>query len=202
MHYIIDYYYNPNGPATAAAADEAGAPKLTTSIHVDVRPAVESLGSVMDRLRRFPARALAALRRPRFVAEGIDPSKAPAEEGPKHGEDAGAAAAAPPAAAAAVAAAAPSPAAKKWAAVDAKCKPLLERLQAAGDDGERRSAQVALNYCMGRELCPEEAGGFMRELEANKALGKEGEAGGREEEAFQAMTKCLVSEARKRKELS
>lgn len=187
MHYIIDYYYNPNGPANAApAVAEPGAPQLTTSIYVDVRPAVESLGGALDRLRRFPERALAALRRPRFVAEGIDPSRAEKEEGPTHGEGLSVTAA--------------PPATNKWAAVDAKCKPLLSRLQAAGDEGERRSAQVALNYCMGRELCPEEAGGFMRVLEANKALGKEGEAGGREEEAFQAMTKCLVAMARKRKE--
>jgi hypothetical protein len=197
VHYIIDYYFNPNGPANAAAASEAGAPQLTTSIYVDVRPAVETLGGAVDRLRRFPERALAALRRPRFVAEGIDPSKGEPEEGPTHGQGAGVAAVTPAAAAAAA-----SPAAQKWAAVDAKCKPLLAQLQVAGDEGSRRSAQVALNYCMGRELCPEEAGAFMRVLEANKAQGKEGEAGGREEEAFQAMTKCLMGEARKRKELS
>jgi hypothetical protein len=80
VHYVIDYYY-----CAAPGADVAGpgvgglAPAHTKSIHVDVRPAVDTLAAVVDRLRRFPARAAEALARPRFRAEGLDPANAPAE---------------------------------------------------------------------------------------------------------------------------
>ena len=60
VHYIIDYYYNPGGPANPPPAfpGDPTAPVLTTSIYVDVRPAVEDVGSVLDRLVHFPRRAM------------------------------------------------------------------------------------------------------------------------------------------------
>ena len=174
---------------------------------------MEGWSSAVDRLRRFPGRCLEALQRPKFVAEGIDPSTAPKEEAACVGEAGGAAggaaavksagaglgAAAPAAGAAAGKAATAAAAADKWAVMNAKCGPLLEQLQSAEGDGERRTAQVAFNYCMGRELCPDPAAAFMKALEASKAAGKAGEAGGEEEKAFAAMMGCLVKEAEKRK---
>ncbi len=203
VHYVIDYYYNPAGPANApaASADDATAPVLTTSIHVDVRPAVEDLGSAWDRLRRFPERALQALRRPRFVAEGIDPSKVPAEELAKAACESeserkrGAQEDRAEAAAAAAAAAAPprSARADPWDEVDDKCKPLLERLRTEGISlEERRGVQVAFNYCMGRVLCPAQAADYQRAISGSAAAGSAGAAGGEEEEAFGAMTRCVV----------
>ena len=212
VHYVIDYYYNPAGPANAPPAGPADptAPILTSSIYVDVRPAVQDLSSALDRLARFPARALQALKRPRFVAEGIDPSKVPPEELAKaacaSATEKQAAAAEDRAEAAAAAAAAAAAGGGKaveggWAEVEARCQPLLEQLRSGGQSEEqRRSAQVALNYCMGRALCPSEAGAFMRALEGSKAAGQAGAAGGDEEEAFGAMTRCVVNASRARRE--
>ena len=215
VHYVIDYYYNPLGAACAApasAADAATAPVLTTGIHVDVRPAVQDIGTAIDRLLHFPRRAAEALRRPRFLAEGIDPSKVPAEELAKAAcvsetekklnaeEDRAAAAAA-----AAAAKRPPLPSGGEgggggWSEVESRCEPILERLRSATlDADERRSTQVALNYCMGRALCPAEAGAFMRALEGSKASGAAGAAGGDEESAFGVMTQCVVAASRQRR---
>jgi hypothetical protein len=211
VHYVIDYYYNPSGPANAPAAgpEDPTAPVLTTSIHVDVRPAVADWSSAWDRLRRFPERALHALRRPRFVAEGIDPSKVPPEELAKaacvsesekkanQAEDLAEARAAQ-AAQAAKAAGAAGAAGKGqeqggggWAEVESRCQPILERLKGELSAEERRGTAVALNYCMGRALCPSEAGAFMRALEGSKVEGEE-------EQAFEAMKSCVVSASRAR----
>jgi hypothetical protein len=195
VHYVIDYYFNPAGPALAETPEPFDASaKFTRQIFVDVRPAVETPADFFDRVTAFPGRALAAFRRPRFAAEGLDPSKAPKEEeqapqysSEKHSD------ASKAAAAASSSGAAPSAAGGiDWAAVDIKCGPLLDKLQKAGADDDRRSASIALNYCMGRQLCPNEAGAFMKVLEGNAKAGKEGEAGGDEERAFEAMTKCVA----------
>jgi len=204
-HYVIDYYYNPAGDALAPP-DAPGTPsfdagaRLTRQIYVDVRPAVTDLSALADRLRLFPERFAAALRRPRFVAEGIDPSA------PAHREAAAAAAAegAAPvyssafhseAARAAPAPPAPRPGEPDWAAIDAKCKPLLDALKAATNFDERRSRSVALTYGMGRILCPAEASSFIGELEAGEKAGRAGEAGGAEERAFEAMSRCVRTKA-------
>jgi len=79
VRYIIDYYsVDENQPNPNAKTDGSGG---LDSIWVDVRPAVDSASSVVDRLARFPERMLAALRRPAFVfhSSGIDPSQVPAE---------------------------------------------------------------------------------------------------------------------------
>lgn len=191
VHYVIDYYFNPAGSAVSEAEVAANRLKYTHMIHVDVRPAVDDVTSVLDRLKGFPRRAVEALGRPRYVAEGLDPKDAPKDEvvqAQKHASDAYSATAPAPAAAAP-----PS----KWDDVDIKCGPLLSKLAAAGDEDSRRSASVALNYCMGRILCPTQASTFMSILERNEAAGGSGavgQAGGEEEQAFHAMTQCVLQE--------
>ena len=200
MHYIIDYYYNPSGPATAPAAfGDATAPVLTTSIHVDVRPAVENLSSAWDRLRLFPARAAAALRRPRFTAEGLDPALAPPDASDPSTLHAANAADVTPAQLSPP----PTPphpvsaADAQWAEMDARCAPLLTALKTAPAE-ERPGRAVALNYCMGRVLCPAEATTYMSHLEAAEKAGTAGVAGGGEEAAFNAMTACVLARGQAR----
>jgi cytochrome c heme-lyase len=177
-HYIIDYYFNSNGEAVASPT-ETSTPsfdkeaKMTRQIYVDVRPAIEDFTSLIDRLRLFPERTLAALSRPRFTADGIDPSKQTAEV-------TAAAAAAP-----AYSSAQHSDAGIDWKKLDDKCKPLLDALKNAKTEEERRSRHIALNYAMGRELCPVEAKSFMIELE------KTGGSATDEERAFSLMTTCV-----------
>lgn len=207
VRYVIDYYFNPNyeapkAPEAGAAdgalpeapksyvgvpADALRTPKYTGNITVDVRPAVDDVGSFIDRLRRFPERAVEAWGRPRFVAEGIDPSKAPAEAAAlsmlhssntlqPSGEGEGAK---------------PSsskPAADPEAArVQARCKPHLDALASATTEAGRQQAHVALTYCMATSYCPPQAGAFMKVLEAGDAAGE-----GAEERAFADMSKCVV----------
>ena len=177
-HYIIDYYFNSNGEAVAAPTDSSTPSfdkeaKMTRQIYVDVRPAVEDFTSLIDRIRFFPERTLAAISRPRFTADGIDPSKQPAEV-------TAAAAAAP-----AYSSAQHSDAGIDWKKLDDKCKPLLEALKNAKTEEDRRSRHIALNYAMGRELCPVEAKSFMKELEKTNGSPSD------EEKAFTLMTNCV-----------
>jgi len=179
VHYIIDYYYNPAGPANAPSSHPA-APVLTQNILVDVRPAVEDFSSLMDRVRRFPERMWTSLQQPRFRAEGIDPSTAPPEvKAPEmlHSSEAP-----------------PAPQADLLSQVDTKCATLLQKLREATGEEDKRSAHVALNYCMGRVACPEEAKSFMSILEKNQAANAAaaGLHGGLEDAAFQKMTSCVA----------
>lgn len=197
-HYIIDYFYNPKGNALADQPESFdGDAKYTRTIFVDVRPAIESAGDVYDRLMRFPERTLAAFRRPRFWAEGIDPSMHPKDEksagysSDKHSENAtNSNSTNTPSKIRS-----PAPVSAdgiNWDIIDNKCGPLLESLKSAKTEDDRRSTSLAFNYCMGRQLCPTEANKFMTILENNTHSGKEGEAGGDEEQAFEAMTKCIA----------
>lgn len=192
VHYVIDYYFNSAGAAVGAGEIESGKLKYTTMIHVDVRPAVDSVSSFADRVLGFPSRAWVALSRPKYLAEGLDPANAPKDEAAvaaaKHASDS-----AVPVKPAVAAPAAPPPA-NKWEDAEVRCRPLLASLAGAKDDEERRANSVALNYCMARVLCPSLASNFMNILESNTAAGTAGLSGGREEEAFEAMTGCVIKE--------
>jgi cytochrome c heme-lyase len=218
VRYVIDYYFNAAPDAKVentigkVHTDRGELPvNYTSTIFVDVRPAVDDVSSAWDRLRLFPRRALDALARPRFFAEGLDPARAPKEAAafalhssdnlPKQPQ--AVAPAATPAAPAAPAAAAPaSPGAKATDAmsfVDAQCRPRLEALMSAADDESRATAHVDFTACMGRLLCPEQAAAFRAVLARNAAAGTEGQAGGEEEAAFAAMSKCVTERMIKRR---
>ena len=49
---------------------------------------------------------------------------------------------------------------KKYHQVEEKCRPLLEKLENSQSDNEHRQRMVALNYCMGQIVCPEDAKRF------------------------------------------
>ena len=180
--YIIDYYYDNarnDSPSPAAAADG-----MTGPIHVDVRPALDSFGAVVDRLVMFPGRMLAALRRGYFYSDGLNPNARPKEVDSALATG-GAVHKAPAPAVAPTAAAA----AATLATIDERCAPHLAAMQMAATDDIRRNASVALNYCMARVVCPDEGAAFMAVLESE---GEVGLAGGEEEAAFMAMTKCTT----------
>lgn len=216
--YIIDYYFNANPDASAATTvgpvhPDKGeiTPKLTKTIYVDVRPAVDDIGAIMDRLRRFPERAWDAIRRPKFFAEGLDPAKAPKEAAAfaLHSSDnlkkdghGGAAAAAAPVAVAPVAVA-PAPSADEGAfrLVDTKCRPKLDALVNAPSDEARSTAHVDFTHCMASLLCPTEASAFIKAVESSAAAGSSGVSGGVEEAAFHAMSKCVAGKMMERRQL-
>lgn len=194
VHYIIDYYFNPNGKALPDDASKSppfdASANYTRQIYVDVRPAVEDVTSALDRLVAFPQRAWYAFQRPSFVAEGLNPKDAPKDaESKEMAKHTSAAAAAPSTPVSPVSSV--SADGVDWDSVDSKCGKLLESLKQSKSDEDRRSASLALNYCMGRILCPSEATNFMKVLEGNNTAGKAGEAGGDEEAAFEAMAGCV-----------
>lgn len=226
---MIDYYYSPDPNADVAGKPVGGiVPEKTKSIHVDVRPALDSFDSVVDRLKMFPGRAFEALMKPKFKGEGIDPSKAPQEaaafalhssdgQPPTTVQGHGSASASPapsvaapstPATAApagpARVAAAPEEEDSLMASLQTKCGSILASLQAEKDGDKKRELHMAFNYCLGKELCPKEATGFMKTLEESSGL-KEAAKGNEEvvlkaqEDAFLAMTQCVFDRMNARK---
>lgn len=218
VRYCIDYYYNPKPPTgpNDPLANVAGSPvvlpepyihtfppivpKLTRSIYVDVRPCVDDASSLWDRLKRFPGRMLDSFSRPKFHAEGIDPSKAPKEAAAfaLHSSDSPntASSTAPAGAAAAPAAAATGGPAKSLASrgeddilavMDAKCKDLLAAFKGEADPTRKQQAHMRLNYCMATVVCPADAKSFMAAMEKEDATDETREA------AFSTMSACVLA---------
>ena len=193
--------------AVPAVNGAPAGPKYTAAISVDVRPAVDDLGSMWDRLARAPERLLKSWRTPKFRGEGLDPAHAPKEAaalGMLHSSntlsgDGGAAAVLAAAVSAPLDHHHHSAAAKVdaggdgeavWGVVDSKCGKLLDTLKRAGTEEDRKSAHLALNYCMASVVCPSQAAAFMSALETG--------APGAEAAAFSAMASCVVDAASKR----
>ena len=248
VRYVIDYYFNPEydaqqqkakadaAAAAAAAATlpeppksyvdvpptlEALAPKYTGAIHVDVRPAVDDVTSLIDRLRLFPQRAVEAWGRPKFRAEGLDPAKAPKEaaalsmlhssntisDNSSSSSSSSSASNSSDAKAGKRTLAAAEAEDPELAAVNARCRPHLESLRTASSEEARQSAHVALTYCMATTFCPSQADRFMAALEANAPSPTASDASSAtaapssssaatsdgEEIAFEAMRRCVVA---------
>ena len=111
-----------------------------------------AIADFLDRVRRLPNRLNEAWRRGFWYSEGLDPNKMSKEahtaltmttggrKGPKQREI--------------------DEKMQKYNQVEERCRPMLEKLQNAQSDNERRQRMVALNYCMGQIICPEEAKRF------------------------------------------
>ncbi len=196
VRYIIDYYYD-NERNDKSRTPEDAVNGMVGPIWVDVRPALDSPTAVMDRLKHFPERMVAALKRGYFYSDGLNPNARPKEVATALDMSDRA-----PAAAAGAGAGAPSPAAAASAAqatlksIDERCAQHLAALQMAADDDIRRNASVALNYCIARTVCKPQAQAFMDALQ-NKEDGAVGTAGDEEEAAFGAMTECNTTEMQK-----
>jgi cytochrome c heme-lyase len=162
VRYVIDYYYTDAGQARAPN----GRP-----IWVDVRPALDSVSAVVDRVLRFPGRTLEAVKRGWFKADGVSPADV-TKEAVKAADEAGGASGAY---------------ARTMAEIDTQCAPFLTAMRDAAEGKARDQAHVALRYCMGRVLCPTEATAFMKAVETATP---ESTA---EETAFDAMSTCVVT---------
>jgi len=170
--YIIDFYFDAKAVDSAAAGVDA--------IYVDVRPALDSFGAVVDRLRLFPERMAAAMRRKWVFADGRDESVVPREVNMALGQRVPARGAA--------AAAAPPPLLLE---IEDKCGKLRKALESASSEEERQKLYIGLNYCMGSVACPSEASALFAELERGAKDGQE--ANPEQEDAlFKAMATCVM----------
>lgn len=189
VRYVIDYYYREV---------EEGEP-----IELHVRPAADSVGAVWDRFRLgafdfqralFPVPAGA-----RETVSAGGASAAGAGAGSRAGAGAGAGAPEIASAAAAVAKGSEAPVSDEEfkflsgltpEKIDAisegvrqGCATIgLELARSKADPAAYEKANVALNYCMAKQICKPQAKGFLDALE-NKP--------GSETEPFVAMTACL-----------
>lgn len=191
VRYIIDYYYdNERNDKSRTPADAVNG--MVGPIWVDVRPALDSPTAVLDRVKHFPGRMAAALKRGYFYSDGLNPDARPKEVATALDMSDRSAAAPSPVSPAAAATAAQA----TLQSIDERCAPHLAALQMAADDDIRRNASVALNYCIARTVCKPQAEAFMAALQSKEA-GQLGAAGDEEEAAFGAMTECNTGEMQK-----
>jgi cytochrome c heme-lyase len=184
--YIIDYYFDAEANEQAKDVHSA-----VGAIFVDVRPALDSAEAAWDRVRRFPARAVAALGRKKFRAEGLDPAALPKElrlatelsrgQAPSgHGADA-----APPSAVREVGRDEVREGVQMMAAIHRKCGHIKAELAAAADEAERQRKFIGFHACVGSITCPAETRAFAQAYEA----GVEDKYA----EAFDALVACNAS---------
>lgn len=136
---------------------------------MDVRPAVDSVTALFDRLRMFPSRAMEAWNKPRPVdntpmVHTPPPTVAMALRGSAPATKPGAAATdATPA----DADAAPSPEDELRERVHTSCGKYLHDLEVAQGDQARTQASMGLMLCMGKHLCADQTAKFRAALSAD-----------------------------------
>lgn len=147
VRYVIDYYYDDE------LADHDKLPALHSqnavkSISMDARPAVDSVGAVVDRLTQFPGRMLQAWhdwRTPPLERPEDPATSNPVGEAPKEFT--------------------------VMQKVQAKCAPLHAALSQCEDEESCGQVQLALNVCIAKVACEDRATKFMERLEKGDELG-------------------------------
>lgn len=170
VRYIIDFYYDEE----AAEGDEK--PQLhdvksIKSISMDARPAVDSIGSLADRVQFLVLEPLGLL--PEAVPVGAGKPAASAPE----------ASAAVATATAATAAPAQDlkgstsfekmdvAALKNYSnGIGSKCTNCFDKVKTCASESECQKASVALTYCMAALVCPKEAARYKRDIASDVAL--------------------------------
>lgn len=197
VRYVVDVYADPaaagaaQGPASPLPASDPSL-GLTRVTVVDVRPAVDDLGSALDRLRRFPDRAAEIFRRPWFRAEGPDAGKGSVSV--RHSQSA--ADASQP-----VVNLELTESDRQWAAYDRECGAFVERYKTATAPGsgvkeaELRQITRDLRLCAGRHLCPDASDKFRAIVEAARVAGSTGGPSAEETAALITLDKCITQQA-------
>ncbi|KAJ1406176.1 cytochrome c/c1 heme lyase-domain-containing protein [Ochromonadaceae sp. CCMP2298] len=156
VRYVIDYYHDESAVQQDKTPQHMLDPSMR-SIQVDVRPAMDSPQSLLDRLLLMPFRQLqgrTGLRPPPFFAPR---AMLRAEEGKFERIK------------------------SDWGQIEAKCLPRKLALKACASEEACRAASVALQLCTASVVCPSVGGGAaygqvvqcleLFEQESRKAMG-------------------------------
>ena len=147
------------------------------SIDMDVRPAVDSIGSFFDRLRMFPSRAMEAWNKPKPV------DNTPMVHTPPPAVSMALRGAAPRSNASA--APKPTPEEELQERVHNSCGKYLQELEMAQTEAARSQASMGLMLCMGKHLCVDETKAFRATLQHADPSEEATQA------AYQAVVGCL-----------
>jgi len=165
VRYIIDYYYDE----ASAKQDEVPSLQSTNSIksiHVDVRPALDSFGSFSERITRFYPRLREAMeedRSKRFNQKRQDAARLARHQEVEHLKN-------------------------QLDEMQAKCSKRIEEVQKCQGEADCEKAAIGLNYCMAQCVCQNEARDF---IAAMQAPGNEDEVHEKVTQAMWKMTECL-----------
>lgn len=146
VRYIIDYYHDESLPVDQALPGQFDF-SSNTQITLDVRPAVDSVTAVWDRLKL----AMGAL--PQAPEDWPNPLPAPPPGSTK-----------------------PMPPQKDWnkaqrkfmdslSTVALRCKHSIEALKKCSDDMDCERKTMAKDVCVGETVCPREVAAFLKALE-------------------------------------
>jgi len=162
VRYVIDYYYDES----SSHLDQR--PSLTSrdsvkSIYVDVRPALDSVGSFMDRLRNFPERMQEAMKRDGKSSRFLESNQKEVKERQKILAE---------------------KTKQDFETIQTTCAARFKEMKECQGDEACEKATLGMNYCMAQVVCPSEAKEFIAAVE-KVTDGKDVEA------AYQSMDQCL-----------
>lgn len=161
VRYVIDYYHDEAGAGKDKTPQSKNDLTSVKSILLDVRPALDSMGAVVDRFVRMPMERLLGTNH--FEPLPLLPSKES-----RSAEDMFA-----------------QKIKRTFQAVQQNCVREKDLLTACQNDSECTQASLALQHCTAKVICPQRAMDFSRALEATPHVQKDTEF------AYEAMLKCL-----------
>jgi len=178
VRYIIDYYHDESAVQQDRKPKHLADAASMQSIQVDVRPAIDSVSALADRLFFMPARqwnGLSELRTPPFFAPA---PMVKAEAGKEDRIKA------------------------QWADIESKCAAKKDKLHGCSSEEECRAASVALQLCTAGIVCPSVAAEFeactasMRSASGGAGKKRSSDHNGEAEmqkagAAYTAMVQCL-----------
>ncbi|KAE9116098.1 hypothetical protein PF006_g19121 [Phytophthora fragariae] len=163
VRYVIDYYFDDDKSAQDEVPELHSADKVK-SISMYARPAVDSVGALVDRIK-FPVMAfINDMKGPDIAARAALVERAQKEKD------------------------APEPLTveeveQTFAKVKDTCKSCMQEVRTCSNEVQCSQAAMALQLCMGRIICPPQAAAFTKSLEGGDEAAVEA--------AFEAMNSSL-----------
>jgi cytochrome c heme-lyase len=162
VRYVIDYYFDDDKSAQDEVPELHSADKVK-SISMYARPAVDSVGDLIDRVKFPVVGFLNGLRGPDITARSALVERAEDKEAqePLSVEEVE----------------------QTFAKIKDTCKSCMQEVRTCSDEVQCSQAAMALQLCMGRIICPPQASAFTKALEGGEETAVEA--------AFEAMNSSL-----------
>jgi hypothetical protein len=171
VRYVIDYYHDESGVERDSTPKHMSDPSAMKSIVVEVRPAVDSVEAAIDRAVFMPLAQYKGTTN--YRAPSLFASKAMQTAEQLQVKNIG----------------------EQWKNIEKQCSSCKDSLSSAQTDEQRGAASVALQACVARVVCPDEAADFQRctkAIDASTDLDQpEGAQLNRVALAYSSMVKCL-----------
>ncbi|KAI9914664.1 hypothetical protein PsorP6_008215 [Peronosclerospora sorghi] len=145
VRYVIDYYFNDEKSAADEIPELHSADKVK-SISMYARPAVDSMGALVDRIKYPVVSLMNGLKGPDVTARSALVERSQEEKNT-------------------VESLSVEEVENTFSKVKDKCKGCMQEIKTCRNESQCSQAALALQLCMGRIICPKEAAAFSKALE-------------------------------------